>query len=87
MAKTPPRRSTGRPPSGPHGERVSQYPPLTVRIPRATKDKLLALAALRKTTAWRLVDEAVSAYVERLPDGERRLLSQFAAKMSASAEA
>jgi hypothetical protein len=52
-----------------------------VRIPRATKDTLLALSALRRTPAWRLVDQAVLAYVEQLPDPERRLLSQFVATM------
>jgi hypothetical protein len=83
MRKTlrPRQRVLGRPPSGPAGERVSDYPPLTVRIPRATKDTLLALSALRRTPAWRLVDQAVLAYVEQLPDAERRLLSQFVAKM------
>ena len=83
MRKTlrPRRRAPGRPPSGRAGERVSEYPPLTVRIPRATKDTLLALSALRRTPAWRLVDEAVLAYVEQLPDAERRLLLQFVATM------
>ena len=76
-AKAAPRR-VGRPASGPRGERVSAYPQLTVRIPAATKDKLLALAALRKTPAWRLVDDALLAYVEALPEAERRLLAQFA---------
>lgn len=76
------RRSVGRPPSGPRGERVSEYPALTVRIPRATKDTLLALAALRKTTAWQLVNDALGAYVEQLPPSDRRVLAQFTAQMS-----
>lgn len=85
MAKTSARKRTvsvgGRPPSGPQGERVSRYPPLTVRIPPTTKDTLLALAAMRKTPAWRLVDEAILALVEHMPAAERRVLAQFTAKM------
>lgn len=88
MAKTSGRKHTvsvgGRPPSGPQGERVSRYPALTVRIPPATKDTLLALAAMRKTPAWRLVDDAILAFVEHLPTAERRVLAQFTAKMPAA---
>ena len=81
-SKRPRKQGAGRPPTGPTGERVSDYPPLTVRIPRATKDKLASLSALRRTPRWRLVDEAIAAYIERLPDDERRLLTQFAGRMA-----
>lgn len=80
MAKTVERRP-GRPPSGPAGERVSEYPSLTVRIPRVTHRQLHSLSALKHVPVWRLVDEAVSAYLAELPADERRLVSQFAAKM------
>jgi hypothetical protein len=72
------RPGAGRPPTGPAGELVSEYPPLTVRIPVDTKHRLEALSALRRVPMWKLVDEAIRAYVEQLPDAERRLLSQFA---------
>lgn len=71
----------GRPPSGPAGERVSEYPSLTVRIPRITHRSLHSLSALKHVPVWRLVDSAVSAYLGELPANERRLVSQFAAKM------
>ena len=69
----------GRPPSGPDGELVSKYPPLTVRIPLDTKHKLEALSALRRVPIWKLVDEAARTYIdEHIPEAERRLLAQFA---------
>lgn len=69
----------GRPPSGPGGQAVSQYPTLTVRIPPATKHRLEALAVLRRQPIWKLIDGAVLAYLDQLPNSERRLVSQFSA--------
>jgi hypothetical protein len=78
----PAKHAGGRPRTGPSGERVSDYPALTVRIPLATKQKLASLSALRRIPLWRLVDEAITAYFEGLPDEERRLLTQFAGRMA-----
>lgn len=80
MVQKQAKRGRGQPPKGAHGELVSKYPPLTVRIPPVTKHKLEALSALRRLPMWQLVDAAVLAYLERLPDAERRLLSQFSAQ-------
>jgi hypothetical protein len=69
----------GRPPTGPSGESVSKYPPLTVRIPPETKHKLEALSALRRIPMWKLVDEAARAFFDHhISEPERRLLTQFA---------
>lgn len=81
-AKRTRRPGAGRPPTGPAGELVSRYPPLTVRIPDDTKHRLEALSALRRVPMWKLVNEALRAYVERLPAEERRLLAQFSARMA-----
>lgn len=79
---SPARRSRGgRPPSGPAGERVSEYPTLTVRLPQATKDALTSLSALRRLPVWKMLDTAVCAYLETLPADERRVVAQFTAKM------
>jgi hypothetical protein len=69
----------GRPPSGPAGEKVSDYRVLTIRLPRATRQQLQGLSVLKDTPIWKLVDTAVSVYVAALPADERRLLLQFAA--------
>jgi hypothetical protein len=80
-ARRRPGTLAGRPPSGPHGERVSEYPSLTVRLPRTTKHALVSLSARRGVPIWKLLDECVLAYLETLPAAERRLLAQFAAPM------
>ena len=81
MPKATMSRPTGRPPSGPAGERVSEYATLTVRLPAATRQQLHGLSVLKRVPVWRLVDQAVSALVATLPADERRLLTQLAAKM------
>ncbi len=78
------RRRAGRPASGPGGEHVSKYPPLTGRIPTATKHRLEGLSALRGVPMWKLIDAAILAYIEQLPEAERRLLTQFSARREAS---
>lgn len=80
MSKSSSSRPAHRPPSGPGGERVSDYPRVAVRLPPLTKAKLEALATLSRVPVWQLVDTAVVAYIERLPDDERRLIAQFARK-------
>ena len=71
----------GRPPSGPAGERVSEYPTLTVRLPQTTKDALMNLSALRRMPMWQMLDLTIRAYLKTLPAADRRALAQFTAKM------
>ena len=71
----------GRPPSGPAGERVSEYPTLAVRLPRPTKDALSALSALRRVPMWKMLDTTIRAYIKTLPAADRRVVAQFTAKM------
>jgi hypothetical protein len=85
MVQKPKKRGRGQPPKGPHGELVSKYPPLTVRIPPATKHMLEALSQLRGIPLWRLVDAVALAYVESLPDADRRLVRQFSARRAEGA--
>jgi predicted NAD/FAD-binding protein len=73
-------KRVGRPPSGPAGERVSDYALLAVRLPQATRGQLHGLSVLKRTPVWKLVDEACTAYFAALPADERRMVAQFAAK-------
>src|SRR5438552_18562739 len=75
------RKTGGRPPTGPDGEKVSDYPRLTVRLPRATKNQLEALSTLRGVPVWELVNLAALAYIESLPDNQRNPLRQFSRRM------
>lgn len=72
MSKRP-----GRPPSGPAGERTSQYPKATLRLPPATKATLTAVAALEGRAAWAVVDAALAQYVAQLAPAKRRALAAF----------
>jgi len=65
----------GRPPVGSDGEKVSEYPQVMIRLPRATKATLDALSGLTGTPIWRLIDQAVAAYVDQMPDAQRKLLA------------
>jgi len=75
MARAKKTGRPGRPPVGAHGERVSDYPQVMIRLPHATKNVLEALSGLTGTPVWRLIDQAVEAYVRQLSESERRLLA------------
>jgi hypothetical protein len=75
MATKKPARPRGRRPVGLHGEKVSEYPQVMIRLPHQTKATLDALSGLTGTPIWRLVDQAVDMYVQALPESERKLLS------------
>jgi hypothetical protein len=68
-------RRAGRPPTGPRGERVSDYAPIMIRLPQPTKAMLEALRAVSGTPVWQIIDTAVKQYVERLPHTERKLIA------------
>jgi hypothetical protein len=65
-------RRPGRPPAGQQGERVKDYPQVSVRLPRGVRDKLIALSQIRKQPQWRLIVDSVECYLRDLPDAERR---------------
>lgn len=54
---------TGRPPSGPKGEKVSEYQQLTIRLPEKTRAILDAARSVTGIPIWRLIDRAVLRYV------------------------
>jgi hypothetical protein len=75
MPSAPKRGTTtgkvGRPPAGDRGERVKDYPQVSVRLPKSARDKLLALSAVRKQPQWRLIVESVECYLRDLPRHEQ----------------
>jgi hypothetical protein len=78
------RARLGRPPLGENGEKVSDYPQVLIRLPPQTKALLDALSGVTGTPIWRLVDQAVAAYVRHLPGRERRLLAGVHARRAAT---
>jgi predicted DNA-binding protein len=74
-------RGPGRPPAGPGGEKVSKYPQLTIRLPAQTKARLSTLSLLTGNPIWRIIDQAVDAYVQHLPEPERGRLGEIAERL------
>ena len=75
--RRPPR--VGRPPAGLNGERASKYPQLAARVPRATLDRLRALATREGRAIWRVLVDAIEAYDRRPRPGRSSNRSEIPA--------
>jgi hypothetical protein len=65
----------GRPPAGVRdGEKVKDYPQVTMRVPPDTRTKLAALSELQQQPQWRIVLDALETYSRQLAPGDRRRL-------------
>jgi hypothetical protein len=67
----------GRPPAGDGGQRVKDYPQVSFRLPKESRDKLVALSQVRKQPQWRLIVDSVECYLRDLPRHERALISRI----------
>ena len=73
-------RRIGRPPAGARaGERVKDYPQLSIRLPGDVKAKLRALSVVNKLPQWRLITEAIECYLRGCPEPERRMVEELVA--------
>jgi hypothetical protein len=70
----------GRPPAGDHGQRVKDYPQVSFRLPKESRDKLAALCEVRKQPQWRLIVDSVECYLRDLPRHERAVISRILTK-------
>jgi hypothetical protein len=70
-------RRVGRPPAGDRGERVKDYPQVSFRLPKASRDKLVALSMVRKQPQWRLIVESVECYLRDLPRTEQAKIARL----------
>ena len=76
------RRRVGRPPAGARiGERVKDYPQLSVRVPAELKARLNALSAVTGLSQWRLIVEAIDCVVDDLPPQDRALVDGLSARL------
>jgi hypothetical protein len=67
----------GRPRGGVRrGERLRDYPSLSVRVPPYTRAMLKVLSARRGVPTWLMLRHLVICYVRRLPARERRRIVQ-----------
>ena len=72
------RRRIGRPPAGAReGEKVKDYPQLSIRLPNEVKAKLQALSLIASRPQWRIITDAIDCYVRGQSDAERRMVDEL----------
>ena len=72
------RRRIGRPPAGARaGERVKDYPQLSIRLPDDVKAKLQAISLIASRPQWRIVTDAIECYLRERTDAERRMIDEL----------
>src|SRR5262245_21838540 len=78
------RRKIGRPPAGARaGEKVKDYPQLSIRLPSEVKAKLQALSLITSRPQWRIISDAIECYFRGRPDQEPRLAEALTARARA----
>lgn len=76
------RRPVGRPPAGAKdGERVKDYPQLSIRVPLEFKARLNALSAVTGLAQWRVIVEAINCFNDDLPKNERDLVAGLSERL------
>src|SRR5437588_10465819 len=76
------RRRAGRPPAGAReGEKVKDYPQLSIRVPIEMKARLNALSAVTGLAQWRLIVEAIDCFFQDLPDNDRELVDGLSQRL------
>jgi predicted DNA-binding protein len=76
------RRPVGRPPAGAKdGEKVKDYPQLSIRVPVEFKARLNALSAVTGLAQWRVIVEAINCFNDDLPKSERDLVEGLSERL------
>jgi hypothetical protein len=76
------RRPVGRPPAGAkEGEKVKDYPQLSIRVPLELKARLNALSAVTGLAQWRVIVEAINCFNNDLPKSERDLVDGLSERL------
>ena len=77
-----PRRRAGRPPAGAReGEKVKDYPQLSIRVPLEMKARLNALSAVTGLAQWRVIVEAIDCFLHDLPPNDRALVDGLSERL------
>lgn len=72
----------GRPPAGAKaGERVKDYPQVSVRVPQELKARLTALSVVTGLAQWRLIVHAIDCYFDDLPPTDRELVDGLSERL------
>jgi hypothetical protein len=77
-------RRIGRPPAGARvGEKVKDYPQLSIRLPGEVKARLQALSLIAQKPQWRIISDAIECYFRERPEPERRMVDELAGRTKA----
>jgi predicted DNA-binding protein len=75
-------RRVGRPPAGAKaGEKVKDYPQLSIRVPVEFKARLNALSAVTGLAQWRVIVEAINCFFQDLPQTDRDLVDGLSERL------
>ena len=78
------RRRIGRPPAGARvGEKVKDYPQLSIRLPGDVKATLQALSLIASKPQWRIITDAIGCYLRERTDVERRMVDELVGRSNA----
>jgi predicted DNA-binding protein len=81
------RARIGRPPAGARaGEKVKDYPQLSIRLPGDVKAKLHALSVIGSRPQWRIVSDAIDCYLDQRPDNERQMVNDLVGRSRSRAQ-
>ncbi len=76
------RRRIGRPPAGAReGEKVKDYPQLSIRVPVEFKARLNALSAVTGLSQWRVVTEAIDCFFDGLSASDQALVDGLSERL------
>ena len=76
------RRRAGRPPAGARdGEKVKDYPQVSVRVPHEMKARLNALSAVTGLSQWRIIVEAIDCFWSDLSPDDRELVEGLSQRL------
>jgi predicted DNA-binding protein len=71
-------RRIGRPPAGARaGEKVKDYPQLSIRLPADVRAKLQALSVISGRPQWRLITESIECFLRERPEAEQRMVAEL----------
>lgn len=75
------RRKIGRPPAGAReGEKVKDYPQLSIRLPGDVKARLQALSQVAAKPQWRIITDAIDCYLAGRSEVERKMVNDLAGR-------
>jgi predicted transcriptional regulator len=71
-------RRIGRPPAGARaGEKVKDYPQLSIRLPGDVKAKLQALSVITGRPQWRLITDSIECFLNDQSEAEQRMVREL----------